>query len=230
MLIDNHCLICTIEVNILKPCNICETYFCYMCYNLYRTIYNKHLCATCRNPLPIYEGGLDEELNNAFVSYMKKYIYSKDEEAKYNNIVELIRARQVSAYTTYINNIIYEHHKQCKKVNSAIVYMLVVCILYIALAVACVLCKSPTYEQHMAIVPSGCIALYIIIKLCRLDYYIDYLTISKAFIEGFITGICLFYSTIVWNNVGSVFAILTWLLNGLTLVVIQSQHCSRTVV
>jgi hypothetical protein len=146
-----------------------------MCYNLYRTIYNKHLCATCRNPLPIYEGGLDEELNNVFVSYMKKYIYSKDEEAKYNNIVELIRARQVSAYTTYINNIIYEHHKQCKKVNSAILCMLVVCIIYIALAVACVLCKSPTYEQHMAIVPSGCIALYIIIKLCRLDYYIDYM-------------------------------------------------------
>ena len=227
---DNNCLICTTNVNLLKPCNICETYFCQVCYNLYRVVHNKHICAMCRNPLPIYEYGLDEELNLAFTAYMKKHIASNDEEAKYNAIVELIRARQVNINITHINNIIYSHHKQCEKVASAIIYMLIVCLIYIALGMACVISKSPTNEQYIAFIPSGWIMSHIIIKLCRLSYYIDDLTISKAFIEGFITGFCLFCSAIVWSNVGSVFVILTWLLNGLTLVVIQSQHCSRVVV
>ena len=227
---DNNCLICTTNVNLLKPCNICETYFCQVCYNLYRVVHNKHICATCRNPLPIYDYGLDEELNLAFTAYMKKHIASNDEETKYNTIVELIRARQVNINITHINNIINSHHKQCEKVASEIIFMLITCLIYIALAFACVLSKQPSYKQYMAFIPSGFVVLYIILKLCRLSYYIDYLTISKTFIEGFITGICLFYSAIVWNNAGTVFAILTWLLNGLSLIVIQSQHCSRVVV
>ena len=231
---DNNCIICTAEINLLKPCNICETYFCQVCYNLYRTAYNKHTCPMCRNPLPIYDNGLDEELNHAFITYMKKHIASNDEEAKYNNIVELINARRalphINNYINHINNTVYAHHRQCEKAFNAILFMLIVCILYILLGLACVLSTSPSYERYIALGPINGVMLYIIIKLCKLYAYIDNLTISKAFIEGFITGICLFYSAIVWNNAGTVFAILTWLLNGLTLVVIQSQHCSRRVV
>ena len=227
---DNNCIICTAEINLIKPCDICETYFCQVCYNLYRNTYNKHICAMCRNPLPIYDSGLDEELNHAFVTYMKKHISSNDEEAKYNNIIELINARQASPYINHINNIVNAHHKQCEKAFNAILFMLIVCILYILTGITCVLVKSPSYEQYIALGPINTVMLYIIIKLCKLYAYIDNLTISKAFIEGFITGVCLFYSAIVWNNAGTVFAILTWLLNGLTLVVIQSQHCSKRVV
>ena len=232
---DNNCIICTAEINLLKPCNICETYFCQVCYNLYRTTYNKHICAMCRNSLPIYNNdGLDEELNHAFITYMKKHISSNDEEAKYNNIVELINARlalpHINNYINHINNTVYAHHRQCEKVFNAILFMLIVCILYILLGLASVLSTSPSYNQYIALGPINGVMLYIIIKLCKLYAYIDNLTISKAFIEGFITGICLFYSAIVWNNAGTVFAILTWLLNGLTLIVIQSQHCSKRVV
>jgi len=195
--------------------------------------------------LPVYEHNLDLELKNAFETYMKKHIASVDEELKYNQVLELIAARinyrlsehiainermPINNYFYYLNIIIHEHHKQCEKVTSAIIFMLIVCLIYIALATACVLSKQPSYAQYIAFGPSGCILLYIIFKLCKLRYYIDDLTISKAFIEGFITGVCLFYSVIIWNNVGSVFAILTWLLNGLSLIVIQSQHCSRNVV
>ena len=255
---NNYCLVCIASINLLKPCEVCETWLCQTCYHLYRIKYNKHICASCRQPLPVYEHNLDLELKNAFETYMKKHIASADEELKYNQVLELITTRinyqilneriaannhmfvnpynaanqhmTVNNYFNYLNSVIHAHHKQCEKVASAIMFMLIVCLLYIVLATACVLSKQPSYEQYMAFIPSGFVVLYIILKLCRLSYYIDYLTISKTFIEGFITGICLFYSAIVWNNAGTVFAILTWLLNGLSLIVIQSQHCSRHVV
>lgn len=258
MMNDEYCLVCTISINILKPCDMCKTFFCQTCYYLYRIKYNKHICATCRQPLPRYENNLDPELKNAFETYMKKHIASADEAIKYNQVLDLITTRinyqilneriavnqhlavnermtinnymSVNNYFNYLNNVIHAHHKQCEKVASAIIYMLISCLIYIALAFACVLSRPSSYAQYIAFGPTGFVTLYIIFKLCRLSYYIDELTISKAFIEGFITGICLFYSAIVWNNVGTVFVILTWLLNGLTLIIIQSQHCSRHIV
>jgi len=255
---DGYCIICVSNINILKPCDRCQTYFCQICYLLYRTKYNKHICATCRQLLPRYENNLDPELKNAFETYMKKHIASADEAIKYNQVLDLITTRinyqilndriavnqhmiinehmpinnymSVNNYFSYLNNVIHAHHKQCEKVASAIIFMLITCLIYIALAFACVLSKQPSYAQYIAFTPTGFVTLYIIYKLCRLSYYIDDLTISKSFIEGFITGICLFYSAILWNNVGTVFAILAWLLNGLTLIIIQSQHCSQRVV
>ena len=232
---DKYCLVCLTQINLLKPCETCEMCFCHKCYWLYRIKYNKHICAMCRQPLSTYKSSY-QEIKHALDIYMNLHIASTNEEAKYQAVLELVtnyaEYQPVNTHgdLNYINNLIHTHHKQCEKVASVIIYMWFVCLIYILLAYACVLFTSPSNVQYIACGPSGLVMLYIIAKLYQLKNYIDKLTISNAFIEGFITGACLFYSAIIWNNAGSVFAILTWLLNGATITIIKSKQCGRCVI
>ena len=160
---------------------------------------------------------------------------SHNEEATYNTIIETLdRAQNYillyqphhSAVLNYMRNEVMGHHMNCIRAAQSVKYILASCVIYLALGIVCGVSKDPSDRNLFAVIPCGIMIVWIIAKILDLKSYVDLLKMKLAVFESIISGIWLFYAAVIWNNVGTAFAALTWLINGFSIVMVIAPSCA----
>ena len=207
-----QCVICLSPQASITPC-VCQVAFCPPCFEQYR-LYRFVHCPICRrNWSPALATVRVYAALSALLSHM---LNTRAEQAQYNAVIALLgpHGENTAAYTTA--NI---HHAECRRRSRLANVMIGWCFIWMFILIGTLFNRPNDWIDFIPCVAYGA---WLIAKTMCLNAYAESLTLAKGIIEYFVTGVCLFYTAIQWNNSYMILCIILWCSNSMSILFMTS--------
>jgi hypothetical protein len=198
-----QCVICLTEPAPITPC-VCRVAFCPRCYQQYQQYQFVH-CPMCRRAGA--QMRFTAQLYTALSALFLHVLNTRAEEAQYAAVIALLGPEHLAARATAD-----AHHAECRRRSLLANLMTGWCFIWMIVLTGTLFNRPNNWVDF---IPCGIYGVWLIVKTICQNAYAERMNLARGFIECFLTGVCLFYTAIRWNNSYMILCIILWCSNSL---------------